>query len=350
MSQSKVSKRVKMIIVYFMLAVGLTIVLGGQGFCAEKVIKWNVALWGGERDWTRPLKYWAEDMKKQTNGRWLINLSYGGVLSPPKEHLDGIKAGLFEAAQFCAAYAPNKTPLHLVFELPFILPDDNQQISEMMVALWEHPAVLKELDRWNAVPLFAGAITQYGLMGNTRIEKVEDFKGVRMRIDGEKARVLAQFGAVPTMIPAGDLYEAMERGTLDMDTHPWAFAFGSFRVHEISKYVITNFALGSMGCTYVCNKAAWNALPEEFKKIHMEWYRKAPKVWADEYRKGDEKWIKEYQKKLIFIRLPDVERAKMVEASDFVYKDWLKRMKDLGLPGQDVFDHFMAKRKEIAGF
>ena len=337
-------------IICLIFVAGLILTFVPQAVSAPKVITWNVALWGGERDWTRPLHRWVEDIKKRTNGGWQINLHYGAVLSPSKEHLDGLKGGLFEACQFCASYAPGKTPLQTVFELPFILPKDQQQISEMMAALWEHPALLKELGRWNAVPLFPAAITQYGLMGNKRIAKVEDFKGIRIRISGEMARVVAMFGAAPTMIPVSDLYEAMDRGTLDMATLPWAFSFGAFKINEVSKYCTTNFAPGSQSCAFIANKKAWNALPEEYKKLHMEWYKKAPKIWGDEYKKGDKRWIPIYKKKLEFIELPDEERAKLVAKARGIWDEWIKRMKKRGLPGKEVLNYFMAKRKEIAGY
>jgi TRAP-type C4-dicarboxylate transport system substrate-binding protein len=329
---------------------GLVFAYVPQAISAPKEITWNIALWGGERDWTRPLHRWAKDMEKRTNGVWKINLHYGSVLSPSKEHFDGLKAGLFEACQFCASYAPGKTPLHTVFELPFILPQDQQQMSEMMAALWEHPALKKELARWNALPLFPAAITQYGLMGNKRIAKVEDFQGVRIRISGEMARVVEKFGAAPTMIPVSDLYEAMERGTLDMATLPWAFSFGAFKINEVSKYVTTNFAPGSNSCAYAVSKNAWNKLPEEFKKYHMEWYAKAPKIWGDEYKKGDERWIPIYKKNMEFIELPDSERNKLLAEAEAVWKEWVKKMEEKGLPGKEVFDYFLAKRKEIAGY
>ncbi|MBN1105731.1 MAG: TRAP transporter substrate-binding protein DctP [Deltaproteobacteria bacterium] len=288
-------------------------------------------------------------MGKRTGGRWKINLHYGSVLAPSKEHLDGLKGGLFEACQFCASYAPGKTPLQTVFELPFILPQDQQKMSEMMAALWEHPALKKELARWNAVPLFPAAITQYGLMGNKRIAKVEDFKGVRIRISGEMARVITFFGAAPTMIPVSDLYEAMERGTLDMATLPWAFSFGAFKINEVSRYATTNFAPGSQSCAYVANRKAWDALPEEFKKYHMEWYAKAPKIWGDEYKKGDTHWIPIYKKNLEFVEFPDSERAKLVAKAEGIWDEWVKKMEEKGLPGKDVLAYFLAKRKEIAG-
>lgn len=318
---------------------------------SPEVITWNVALWGGERDWTRPLHRWVEDMEKRTNGRWQIKLHYGAVLGPAKEHFDGIKAGLFEACQFCCSYAPGKTPLHSVHELPFILPQDAREISELLAALWEHPAFLKELARWKAVPLLPAALPQDGLMSTKPIYKAEDFNGLRVRISGEQARVLAMFGAVPAMVPGPDMYEAMQRGTVDALATPWPFAFGSFKIYEVSKYATPNFAPGSKCCAYVVNKDAWKALPEEFKKLHAEWYAKAPKVWAEEYKKGHEKWIPIFKKRGIeFIELPSEERAKLVSKAEIVYEDWIKRMEKRGLPGQEVFDYFMSKRKEIAGY
>jgi len=96
----------------FVLAVfcmGLLFISTPQTSSASDTITWNISLWGGERDWTRPLHRWAEDMKIKTNGRWIIKLHYGAVLSPSKENIDGIKAGLFEGCQFCGSYAPGKT-------------------------------------------------------------------------------------------------------------------------------------------------------------------------------------------------------------------------------------------------
>lgn len=350
MNHERLKKKFWSTVVCFAVLLGIIFTVVPQGISAPKVITWNVALWGGERDWTRPLHRWAADMEKLTNGGWKINLHYGAVLSPSKEHLDGLKGGLFEACQFCASYAPGKTPLQTVFELPFILPQDSQQMSEMMAALWEHPALKKELGRWNAVPLLPAAITQYGLMGNKRIAKVEDFKGVRIRISGEMARVVSMFGAAPTMIPVSDLYEAMDRGTLDMATLPWAFSFGAFKINEVSKYVTTNFAPGSQSCAYLANKRAWNALPDAFKKFHMDWYAKAPKVWGDEYKKGDKRWIPKYKETLEFVKLPNSERAKLVGKAEGVWENWIKKMDKKGLPGKEVFDYFLAKRKEIAGY
>lgn len=62
-------------------------------------VTWSVSLWGKRRAFTEHLEKLAELVAEQTNGRFRLNLSYGG-LSKSRENLDGIAAGAFEMAQF----------------------------------------------------------------------------------------------------------------------------------------------------------------------------------------------------------------------------------------------------------
>ncbi len=315
----------------------------------SKTIEWNLSLWSGKRAWTKPVHLWADEMAKRTNGQWKIKIHYGGVLAPPKENWDGLQAGMFEAAAYCAAYTPGKVPLHTVQELPFMAPDGTENIGKMWIALWEHPAVRKELSKWNAVPLLPAGHAQFQLMGNKQIRTVADLKGVRVRAGGEIANVLKKFGAVPTLLPAPEVFEAIDRGTIDLVAFPWSYAFGSFKVYEVSKYATDKISLGTMGCAYVANKDAWDALPDDFKKYHMEWYSKSPSVWDDEYSAADKKWIPIFKKKVQITEFPTEEREKLVERAREVYDGWVKAREKEGLPGKEILDYYLKKRKEITG-
>jgi len=349
MGKALFNKRYVAILCSLIIMAGFLLTLAPKAISAEKVINWNFSLWGGKRAWSAPLHDWAADMEKKTNGRWKIKLHYGGVLAPPKENYDGIKAGMFEAAGICSAYTPGKNPLHTVSELPFIAPNENKDIIQMMVELWKHPALKKELLKWNAVPLLPSALCQYHLMGNAAVRTVEDLKGKRIRIGGEIAKVLKEFGAVPTLVPAPEVYEAVSRGTIDLAGFPWTYGFGAFKTYEVSKYVSLPMSLGTMSCFYIANKDAWDALPEEFKKYNMEWYYRSPQIWHAEFKKADDKWIPEFKKRVEFIDFPKSERDKIVAKAEAVYERWVKRMEKQGLPGRDVLNYYLKKRKEITG-
>ncbi len=316
---------------------------------AADTVQWDVSLWGGPREWTYPLERWAADMEEATNGGWKIKIHYGATLSPPKENLDGLRAGMFDACHFCALYTPGKLPLHTVMELAFISPEDPLQISQMMAALWEHPALLKELEGWNAVPLLPGPALNYNIMGNVPIRTVEDFNGVRIRVGGEMARVLKQFGAVPTMVPAPELFETLERGTIDVAAFPWD-ACANFGLHEVSKYAIANISLGTSTCSYVANKDSWESLPEEYKQLHKEWQKKAPQEWAKDYNAVDAKWVPVFKEKLEWIEFPPEERAKLIDKAEVTWNEWASSWEEKGLPAKEVLNYFLERRKEICGY
>jgi len=349
MGKELLKKRYVVILCSLVILGGFLLALPPQAISAEKTINWNFSLWGGKRAWSAPLHDWVADMKEKTRGRWNIKLHYGGVLSPPKENWDGIKAGMFEAAGICVAYTPGKIPLHTVSELPFISPTSNWDLIQMMVELWKHPALKTELLKWNAVPLLPSALCQYHLMGNKEVRTVEDLDGARIRIGGEIGKVLAEFGAVPTLVPAPEVYEALSRGTIDLVGFPWTYGYGSFKSHEVSKYVSLPMTLGTMSCYYIANKDAWEALPEEFKKFHMQWYNNSPCVWHHAFKKADDKWIPEFKKRLEFIEFPESERDKLVKKAEVVYEKWVEAREAEGLPGREVLNYYLEKRKEVTG-
>ena len=342
-------KRYVVVLCSLIIMVGFLFSLPPKAISAEKTINWNLSIWGGKRAWTRPLHEWAADMENKTNGRWKIKIHYGAVLAPPKEALDGIRAGMFEAAGICCAYTPGKVPLHTVAELPFIAPDENIHIFKMTEALWRHPALKKELLKWNAVPLLSAGLCQYHLMGNKKVRTAEDLKGKRIRMGGEIGKVLRAMGAVPTLVPAPEVYESLSRGTIDLVGFPWTYAYGAYKCYEVSKYASFPVSLGTMNCPYIANKDAWDALPEEFKKYHMEWYDKSPEVWAAEYKKADDKWLPIFKKKLEFIDFPASERNKIVAKAEEFYEKWVKAREKEGLPGRDILNYYLKKRKELTG-
>ena len=332
------------------ITIGFFYAFPSQAVSEEKIVKWNLNLWGGSRAWTKPMEQWAKDMGRYTNGKWQIKLHYGGVLAPPKEVLDGIKAGMFEATGLCAAYTPAKAPLHRVLELPFIAPTETMHIQQLMHALWEHPALKKELLKWNAVPLLPAGLPTYHLMGNKALRSVKDLKGTRIRIGGDIAKVLKQFGAVTMIVPAPEVYESISRGTIDLVGLPYTYALGSYKIFEVSKYLNIPMTLGTMNCPVLASKTAWDALPEAWKKIHKVWYDLAPYVWSEQYAKADRKFIPIFQQKQEFIEFPASERAKLVAKAGDIHEKWIAEMEKKGLPGRDVYNFLLKKRKEIAGY
>ncbi len=122
-------------------------------FAAEATAtEWNVSLWGKRRAFTEHIEKLAELVAEKTNGEFTLNISYGG-LSKNKENLDGISIGAFEMAQFCAGYHRDKNRTITVLELPFLGVSTLEEEVAVSKAVYAHPAVQKEMAKWNAMLL-----------------------------------------------------------------------------------------------------------------------------------------------------------------------------------------------------
>jgi TRAP-type C4-dicarboxylate transport system substrate-binding protein len=233
-------------------------------------------------------------------------------------------------------------------DLPFIAPDTVWECSLLQAALWELPSILQELDKWNAVPLLPAGVAKFTIMGNKAISKVEDLKGVRVRVSGDMGRVLGMYGAVPTMIPISEVYEALSRGTIDVAASPYPVAHASFKLHEVSKYNMPQLNLGTMCGPFVANKGAWEALPKEFKDLHKMWYRKAHYEFQRDIDEGELKWIPEFKKKMEFVEFPPEELRKLEDKAKDIWEEWVKRLESDGFPARQILNYFILKKTEIS--
>lgn len=290
-----------------------------------KVIEWDLSLWGGKRAITAPADDWAEAMYERTDGKWKINIHYGATLSNPQDNLDNLSSGLFEAAAVSPFYTPGKLPLTQVMDLPFIMPLEFEKIVKVAQLMFQEDILLDELKSWNVVPLLPGMTPQYEYMGKVKINSLDDFKGVKIAgMNADIGKVFSEFGAIPTPMPAPELYSSLEYGTIDGVIFPYSYGMGSYNLYEVSNYSAVNIAAGSPVTTFFANKDAWNELPEEFKKIHQEYIKNDYVNNAVHHiNEADEIYEKLFvEKNIQATDFNPEERARLVEKSKKTWKEW----------------------------
>jgi TRAP-type C4-dicarboxylate transport system substrate-binding protein len=244
-----------------MALIASAVVLSSTASVAVVADEWNVSLWSKRRAFTEHVEKIAELVSAKTNGEFTLNISYGG-LSKSKENLDGISIGAFEMAQFCSFYHKAKNPTITVTELPFTKDVSLTRLAEIATEVYKHPAVVKDLARWNATLLMPTPLPQYNLIGVGEMPKIlSDFDGKRLRGTSGIADVMSELGAVPTGVPASEVRQALDSGVID--TVAFAqhahLAFGSV---QAGKWATTNLNLGSADCPVVVNTDALNGLSE----------------------------------------------------------------------------------------
>jgi TRAP-type mannitol/chloroaromatic compound transport system substrate-binding protein len=130
--------------------------------------------------------------------------------------------------------------------------------------------------------LFNDFLKEYGvhslLCGNTgaqmggwyrkEIKSVADLKGLKLRIGGFAGRVLAKLGVVPQQIAGGEIYPALEKGTIDAAEWVGPYDDEKLGFHKVAKYYYyPGWWEGGPALHVFTNQKAWDALPKEYQAI-----------------------------------------------------------------------------------
>ncbi len=226
--------------------------------------EWNVSLWGKRRAFTEHVEKLAETVAFTTNGKFTIKLHYGG-LAKNRENLDGIAAGDFEMAQFCAGYHRDKNPSITVMELPFLGIESLEEEVAVSHALYTHPATVKDLARWNAKLLMATPLPQYNLVGTGEAPSgLASLRGARIRATGGIGQAFRLIGAEPVSATATETYGAMEVGEVEMVAFAQHAHF-AFRTINLGDWWTSNLNPGTLNCPIVVNTDAYAALPADHR-------------------------------------------------------------------------------------
>ena len=333
---SRIRTRLSILLVAALLAAP------GWALAAKQV--WNYNVFGGKRAVTRGIEAVADIFAKESNGDFELKIHYGSALGPEKQTPESIKIGAYEGGQMCVGYYPAKFPLLSVMELPFLAPGDLHVRYKVDSALMDHPAIVKEMQgRWNIKYFSPVLLPPYEFMGNRRIEKAADMQGVKMRISGLNAKALEVFGAVPTMVTAPEGYQALDRGTIDMFGFPWTYAFGAYKLYEVSKYATEGLAMSGFMCFQGVSKDAYDKLPENLKKRLPSARDESAEAMIEAYKAADEKWLPEFNKRLEIVKISAAERAKVAKGAEKFWMEWAKEQDDAGRPGTEILNFVKAQ-------
>jgi C4-dicarboxylate-binding protein DctP len=103
------------------------------------------------------------------------------------------------------------------------------------------------------------------MSANTPLHAVADYKGKKMRIQSSKVleEQMRTLGAIPQVMPFGEVYQALDTGVVDGTENPLSNFFTQ-KMHEVQKHLtITNH--GYLGYTVVVNKKFWDGLPADIR-------------------------------------------------------------------------------------
>jgi TRAP-type mannitol/chloroaromatic compound transport system substrate-binding protein len=210
----------------------------------------------------------AKYVAEATDNKFQVQTFAAGEIVPGLQALDAVENGTVEACHTATYYFIGKDPTWALFcAVPFGL-NTRQQNA------WFYDGDGQKLmvdfgKKFNVYPLVGGNTgAQMGGWFRKEIKTVDDLKGLKFRIGGWAGKTLEKLGVVPQQLAGGDIYPALEKGTIDAAEWVGPYDDEKLGFHKIAPYYYyPGWWEGGTANHFLINQEKWNGLPKNYQAI-----------------------------------------------------------------------------------
>jgi TRAP-type mannitol/chloroaromatic compound transport system substrate-binding protein len=214
----------------------------------------------------------AENLAKRINtmsgGRLTVKVFSAGEMVPPLQALDAVINGTAEMSHGAAYYWQNKNVgLSFFTGVPYGM--TSRELAAWVRILGGQQIWDEIYDQFGVQGFLSGDTgTQAGGWFRKEIKTVADIKGLRFRTPGLGGQVWAKLGASVTNLAAGEIFQALQAGTLDAAEFVGPYNDLALGFYQIAKnYYFPSFIEPGLATEAVVNKSKFRALPADLQEI-----------------------------------------------------------------------------------
>jgi TRAP-type mannitol/chloroaromatic compound transport system substrate-binding protein len=210
----------------------------------------------------------AKAVAEMTDNRFQIQVFAAGEIVPSLSAADAVSNGTVEMAHTSSYYYFGKDPTYAFGTIvPFGL---NSRMQNAWMYFGGGIELMNDFyKRANIHGLPCGNTgCQMGGWFRKEIKEPRDFNGLKFRIGGFGGRVLQKLGCIPQNIPGGDVYPALEKGTIDAAEWVGPYDDEKLGLYKVApNYYYPGWWEGSATIHLFINLDKWNALPPAYKSV-----------------------------------------------------------------------------------
>jgi TRAP-type mannitol/chloroaromatic compound transport system substrate-binding protein len=241
-------------------------------------LKWRLAssfpksldtLWGGA-------ELFCRRVGELTDGKFKITPFASGEIVPGFQVLDAVQNGTVEMGHTATYYYFGKDPAFTFgTALPFGLNTRQQEAWQFHGGGME--LMNDFLKSYNCWGMPTGNTTcQMGGWFRKEVKGLDDMRGLKFRVGGFAGRILAKLGVVPQQLAAGDIFPALEKGTIDAAEWVGPYDDEKLGFVKIAKYYYyPGWWEGGAQPHLLVNLANWNELPKIYQSMIQACAREA---------------------------------------------------------------------------
>ena len=210
----------------------------------------------------------ADRITAASGGRLTVKVFSAGELVPPLQSLDAVIDGTAEMSHGAAYYWQNKSPALSFFTgVPYGM--TTPELTAWMRYMGGQEIWDEIYDQFGVQGFLSGNTgTQTGGWFRDELTSLDDVKGVRFRTPGLGGRVWEKLGATVTNMAAGEIFQALQSGTLDAAEFVGPYNDLALGFHQVAKnYYMPSFVESGLATELVVDKKKYQELPEDLQAI-----------------------------------------------------------------------------------
>jgi TRAP-type mannitol/chloroaromatic compound transport system substrate-binding protein len=212
----------------------------------------------------------AENISKQvaelTDNKFQIQVFAAGEIVPGLQALDAVSNNTVEMCHTCSYYYVGKDPTFAIgTAVPFGL--NARQMNAWLFQGGGNELFNEFYKKYTVHAIPAGNTgAQMGGWFRKEIKTVADLNGLKMRIAGITGQVMAKLGVVPQQVAGGDIYPALEKGTIDAAEWVGPYDDEKLGFNKVAPfYYYPGWWEGGPTVHAMINLEKWNSLPKAYQ-------------------------------------------------------------------------------------
>ncbi len=278
----------------------------------------------------------ASKVKELSHGRMEIRFHPASSLYPGPELIPAVLDGRAEIAPILASYLTDVLLEMGPLELPFM----TSSMEEHKKAAFQLRGFYTEMLAKKGLKLVAMSTwPSQQLFSTAPIRTVADWKGKKVRVYGaDSANITRMLGGAPVNIAFGELYSALEKGTVDAAMTSATNA-EPMKFFEVSKFLDYWYLAGAAQEWVVVNQKVWDALPKDLQQVVLDAVKASnleEKEWADAIAFDQRVRKRLPELGMTVVDPPKAEIAKARQIAKEAWDIWLKRTGADGKRGMEL--------------
>jgi len=269
------------------------------------------------------LQDFIKNVEADTGGRVKFKFYHSGQLYKGKEEFAALERGDIDMAAPNDLYHTGIVPELGISNLPFLWKSPASMQKSMDAGLWDLGIKAKML-KHNMVVLGMAAGGPYQIYSkNFKVTSPDDLKGKKWGVSGSTAsKAMELMGGSPTTMSSGELYMALQRGTIDGCTRPLITGLGRKLYEVVENLSVTNMAFFT--CFMAINKQKWDSLPPDIQAVMIAAGKKRDQQQLEMLQAFMKDAVRQYEEKGVKVHIATAEELAVFSDKMGPVYDWWK--------------------------